>query len=548
MNTSRTTARSQERTPRGSCAGLGPLADRLLSAETADGLIAVVDELLHGLDATPAALYLHDGRHHAFYPVAGFAQETPSGDLPSHSVPPPGGIVLCSHGNPVGLLVVRPDAVGRVTELAMLLGPVLVQLHRRQIVVEELRETREIIAQLAVAGDLLRHLDLEILLTKVLEAGLQTVDAQVGAVLLPNEQGALAVRVAWGLEGAQIDGLRLRHDGRRVVDAVFADGTSIAIGSAEVAKLLDTQHMPGLVDGLLALPLMSRNCIHGVLLLANPTQGFGPAKRRLAETLCSLAGTAIDNALLVRATIEQERLKQEVALARTIQEKMFPPEGLAQGVFRIEGWSRPCSETGGDYYTYLLRPNGAVAMVGDVSGHGLGAALFTTMAHALVQQQLRAGASLTTAFQQINDGLYYMRAGRFMTAAAVEVDVRSGQCVYVSAGHCRTLWIHEGQVHWLDSTTMPLGIAPQLEFDAAPAIVLAPGDILLLYSDGIIEAMDPQGQTFGEERLADLAVSSWRQRLDPRAILAAIAAQLDVFTQGRAQSDDLTAVVLTRDA
>jgi sigma-B regulation protein RsbU (phosphoserine phosphatase) len=523
---------------------IGEMADRLLAADTAQRLISILEDELPLLQAQPAALYLYDANAQVFYPVAGFGCEPPRHEVQASSVPVD-GITLVSAGQPVGLLTSAQSGDPRLRLLAGLLGPLLVQLHRRQLVVEELRETREIVAQLAVAGDLLRHLDLDVLLTKLLETGLNAVGAQVGAVLLPGSGNALEVRVAWGMTAEHLSAIRLK-DGRSVADAVFANGEPVVVARGDLRKILDLSQLDARLDGLLALALMARDRMLGVLLLANPTQDFGPAKRRLAETLCNLAGTAIDNALLVKDAIERERLRQEIDLARKVQEKMFPTAGLRLADLMVEGWSRPCNETGGDYYAFMPRPGGLVAMVGDVSGHGLGAALFTTMAHALAQQQFRAGSDLATAFRQLNEGLFHTRSGRFMTAAAVAVDQATGACQYVSAGHTRTLWIHRGEVHWLDSTAMPLGIVPVLEIDPSPQLVLDPGDLLLLYSDGITEAAHDDGTTLGEERLADTVLAAWRSRLPPKRVLDLVAAAVDGFTSGRAQADDLTAVALAR--
>lgn len=526
---------------------LGTTADRLLAADTAQHLISILEDELPRLQAVPAALYLYDAEAGAYYPVAGFAQAMPRQDVPELRTPD-GGLRLSSQGQQVGLLAVREGAHRdpAVRHLATLLGPLLVQLHRRQVVVEELRETREIVSQLAVAGDLLRHLDLEVLLTKLLETGLNAVGAQVGCVLLPDEHGSLRVRVAWGLSADHVDAIRLR-DGRRVVDAVFATGDPVVQARGDRLPALDLSALKEHLDGLLALALISRDRILGVLVLANPTSDFGPAKRRLAETLCNLAGTAIDNTTLVKDAIERERLRQEIDIARTVQERMFPTSGLAGGGMLVEGWSRSCNETGGDYYAFLPRPGGLVAMVGDVSGHGLGAALFTTMAHALAQQQFRAGADMATAFRQVNEGLFHTRSGRFMTAVAVAIDSATGRCEYVSAGHTRSLWINRGEVRWLDSTAMPLGIVPSLDIDPSPEVVLAPGDLLLLYTDGITEAAHEDGTTLGEDRLADTVLAAWRSRLAPRRVLDLVAAAVDGFTAGRAQGDDLTGVAIARD-
>jgi sigma-B regulation protein RsbU (phosphoserine phosphatase) len=525
---------------------LGTTADRLLAADTAQHLISILEDELPRLGAAPAALYLYDAKAVSYYPVAGFGQPQPHGDVPELLVPD-GSLRLASLGQPVGLLVVAPGAhrEAAVRHLSTLLGPLLVQLHRRQIVVEELRETREIVSQLAVAGDLLRHFDLEVLLTKLLETALNAVGAQVGAVQLPDANGNLEMRVSWGLTAEHLAAIRLK-DGCPVAQAVFTSGNPVMVTRTERKTMLDISGLQERLEGLLALALISRDRILGVLLLANPIQDFGPAKRRLAETLCNLAGTAIDNTTLVKDAIERERLRQEIDIARTVQEKMFPTSGLVLGDLTVEGWSRPCNETGGDYYAYLPRPGGLVTMVGDVSGHGLGAALFTTMAHALAQQQFRAGADLATAFRQVNEGLFHTRSGRFMTAAAVSVDSATGVCEYVSAGHTRSLWIHRGEARWLDSTAMPLGIMQSLDIDPSPQLILDPGDLLLLYTDGITEATHEDGATLGEERLADTVLAAWRSRLSPRRVLDLVAAAVDGFTAGRAQADDLTGVALTR--
>lgn len=520
------------------------LADRLLAADTSQHLLAILDEVIRDLGLAPAALLLYDARQRVYYPVAGLGGPPPDGDLPADAVPADAVPLLC-HGRPVGLLRLPRPPPPAAQELAALLGPLLVQLHRRQVVVDELRETRDIVAQLAIAGDLLRHLDLDVLLTKLLETGLNAVGAQVGAVLLPGAGGRLQVRVAWGLTDEHLAGIRLR-DGRGVAEAVFAGDGPVAAGRGEMATVLDTSALHAGLDGLLAFALAARDRILGVLVLANPTHGFGHGKRRLAETLCNLAGAAIDNALLVKDAIERERLRQEIGIARTVQERMFPTGGLAVADLLVEGWSRPCSETGGDYFTYLPRPGGLVAMIGDVSGHGLGAALFTTMAHALAQQQFRAGADMRAAFALLNDGLYHTRSGRFMTAAAVAVDAATGACEYASAGHTRSLWIHRGEVRWLDSTAMPLGIVQDLAIDPPPPIVLAPGDLLLLYTDGITEAEHVAGGSLGEDRLADTVLAAWRSRLPPRRVLDLVAAAVDAFTAGHPQADDLTAVALAR--
>jgi sigma-B regulation protein RsbU (phosphoserine phosphatase) len=523
--------------------------DRLLAADTAQHLIGILEDELPRIGAAPALLRLYDASADVYYPAAGFGRDVHVADLPRSAVLPEQSLELSSNGQPVGLLEISSHSDRRLESLAALLGPLLLQLHRRQLVVEELRETREIVAHLAVAGDLVRHLDLEVLLTKILETALGATGAQVGAIQLPGVDGKLISKVSWGLQEEHLTAMRLT-DGRLVTEAVFTTGTQVFAERRDVKRVLDLSTLQAQLDGILVLALPARDRILGVIVLANPTHDFGAAKRRLAETLCNLAGTAIDNALLVKDAIERERLRQEIDIARTVQEKMFPTSGLNIGSLLAEGWSRPCNETGGDYYTFLPRGGGSggmVTMIGDVSGHGLGAALFTTMAHAIAQQQFRAATDLKTAFQQVNEGLFHTRSGRFMTAAAVAINSKDGSFTYVSAGHNPLLWINQGKVRWLESTTMPFGIGPSLEIDPSPNLVMEPGDLLVLYTDGITEAAHQDGTTLGEERLADTVLAAWRSRLSPQQVLSLIATAVDGFTAGQTQEDDLTAVVVARD-
>jgi phosphoserine phosphatase RsbU/P len=173
----------------------------------------------------------------------------------------------------------------------------------------------------------------------------------------------------------------------------------------------------------------------------------------------------------------------------------------------------------------------------------LGAALYTTMAHAVVQQQLRSGTNIESAFEVLNEALYHSQSGRFMTAAVVEISHEHG-LTYVSAGHNPLLWIHRGEVRWLPSVGMPLGIVPVGDFPTPPPSTLAPGDLVVLYTDGFTEAINPAGEQYGEERLAAIARKGWESQLAPETVMLLVTADVDEWAQGRPHEDDLTMVVI----
>ncbi len=525
---------------------LEDLADALLQAESSATLLKRLAELLDLFGATPARLYLADTQAQVFYSAAAFACERNAPDLPLDLKPEPQQFILHSRKEAVGLLCVNPATAepGSIARLCSILGPVLMHIHRQESTSRELRLAREQITHLLTAGDLLRHLEVDVLLVKILETVLTSVQAEVGAVLVPDETGKLITRVTWGLRETHLDHILLRATGQRVVDVVHSSGALLCVAGDQQAAMLDLSGLSAQLTGLLALPLTTRDAAKGVVLLANPAETFGPGQQRLAETVCSLAAIALDNAQLIKAMVDGERLKQEMDLAKSVQASMFPLGGLAPAEILIEGCSRPCSETGGDYYTYIDREGRLLTMIGDVSGHGLGAALFTTMAHVLLQQQFRAGTPPEPCFRLLNEGLFHTQSGRFMTAALVEMDPTDGSFIYVSAGHTPLLWLHRGEPRWLESCGMPLGIMDSGDWPASEIYRPDWGDYLILYTDGFPEGTNTAGEPYGEDRFAAIAMQGAKAGLGPTAMMALINTEIDEWTRGRGHDDDLTMVVI----
>lgn len=528
---------------------LGQMADALVGVESSRALLARVEELLTTAQAMPARLYLFDGDGQVFYGAAGFGceREVPEISLAqvlherSDRWHP-----LRSQGNWIGLLEVlsvQEYPSDLVDQLGVLLAPTIISLHRHESVVQQLRDVREEVTQLLSAGELLRHLNVEVLLVKILETVMGAVRAEVGAVMTVDEHGELKPRVALGLKQEHVQAIKRREDGRSVAEFVQANGQILCLDKVEIDEQLDLSALGGHLTGLLALPLSTRDRIQGVVMLANPAVDFGVAEQRLASTVCSLAAIALDNALLVKATVDRERMRRELDLAQSIQRQMYPGRGFSAETWVVDGMSRPCDETGGDYYSFLKREGHLLAMIGDVSGHGLGAALYTTMAHAVVQQQLRCCTQIEPAFEALNEALFHTQSGRFMTAALVDIDPQLNLS-YVSAGHNPLLWIHQGEVRWLPSGGMPLGIVPVGVFPPPAPSAMAPGDLLVLYTDGFTEAVNPAGELYGEERLAAMAHKGWEARLAPDTLMLLMTADVDEWSLGKPHEDDLTMVVI----
>ena len=514
----------------------------LLAADQAKEVASGLADWLHELGLVQAELWLSDGLAGVLYqawPPDGKGVDRPLPQSLDHLAANEAALV--ADDLLVGVLRVNEALAATARTHADLIAAVVLSKGRQDRSNRDHAIMRDQLAGLTAAGHLLRHLDIDTLLVKVLEMAMQGVSAQVGALLTADENGILTPHITWGMRDSHVGALRLKT-GAAVVDHVMQTGEALLVPSEQIAAVLDTSGLDAALSALLALPLGIGARRRGVVVLANPARAFGVAQQRLAETVCGMAAIAVENAILVKSAVDQQRLQSEMDLARQVQLGMYPTEGLKVGAFDITGLARPCTETGGDYYTFVQRHEHLLLMIGDVSGHGLGAALYTTTAHAVLHQQLRAEAGAGSAMRVINESLFSSRSGRFMTAAIVEVDPASKSFTYHSAGHNPLLWIHQGTVEWLESTAMPLGIVESNPSEEAPPRAVASGDVLVLYTDGITEAADVRGELLGERRLGDVVLAAADGSADD--IVRAVLDDFDAFTAGAPIADDVTLVVI----
>ena len=520
----------------------------LAASEQKQTLFGRLEEILVRLHAVPAILYVRHGER--LLPAAGFdcsgdVEAIAIGDLAEGKDPglPASRVVLTWNNEVTGLLAVFGKAADdpALRRAVAVVAVTLRHLAREEAMARELHHANDQAAHLVVAGSLLQHLDVEVLLVKILEAVLGALRASSGAVLIIDAGNAEAHITTWGMRERAVRQLKFA-DGEQLSDKVLRDGP-LCMGRDQLRSGLVGEAPAPNLGGLLALPLVTHGHGQGLVLLGQHSE-FTPAQRRMAESLATFASLALDNAVLVQAKVDNQRLVQELAIARTVQEAMYPLAGITVGPVQVEGSSRPCQETGGDYYTFCERAGKVLCVVGDVSGHGLGAALFATMAHAILQPMLHGSGQLLDGLRQVNSGLFHAQNGRFITLAAVEIDPETGLFTYVSAGHTPLLWLNHGTSTWLESTGMPLGIMPDSPLTQATQRQMAPGDYLLLYTDGITEANNALGEAYGEVRLAAAASQGWSLGLGPTELMMLINAEVDAWTGGKAHGDDLTMVVV----
>jgi phosphoserine phosphatase RsbU/P len=248
----------------------------------------------------------------------------------------------------------------------------------------------------------------------------------------------------------------------------------------------------------------------------------------------------------VKERMEAERLREEMRIARQIQQKLFPVASLPLPEFDVGGASNPAEATGGDYFDYIpLRDGGLGIVIGDVSGHGYGPALLMAQARAYLRAFLLTHSDMREIVALLNRALADDTSdGRFMTLLFARLDPTTRSLHYVSAGHTTSYLLDASGAMKaeLQSTGMPLGVVADGEFDTPASLTLEPGDLLLLVTDGIVEAHDEGLDLFGAERTLEV-VRAHRDR-SAREIVAQLFQAVSDFRGGRAPLDDMTSVVI----
>lgn len=247
---------------------------------------------------------------------------------------------------------------------------------------------------------------------------------------------------------------------------------------------------------------------------------------------------------------ERQKIKESLGLAREIQQHFLPTEDLELDNFEVAGLCRYCDETGGDYYDMFdlraVLPGQVGLVIGDVSGHGIPAAMLMISAGSILRNNApHHGKNLAAAISELNRHLEKnSEPGKFMTLFYGLLDDKGKTLSWASAGHDPAIWYkaQSGKFAELPNTGMALGIMDDAEFSNSDPVTLQVGDIVLVGTDGIWEAADTSDQMYGRERLIDVVR---RHKDEPAKQLASCVVEsvLD-FCSGAPQTDDITLLVI----
>ena len=344
------------------------------------------------------------------------------------------------------------------------------------------------------------------------------------------------------------EGLRISATVR---DRVVHQQASLLVRDANLDE--DFAHQQSIITqqirSFLAVPLQTGEETIGLIYLDSPQliREFTVEDLNLLTVMANIAAIRIEHARLIEAEHAKRLLDRELERAAEIQRRLLPANAPEVAGFDLAGYNTPCRTVGGDYYDFLLYPDGRVAMViADVSGKGMPAALLVSSLQARIQALFEKPEELAQQVARLNRITAANSPDNcFVTLFAAVLDPETGEMRYCNAGHNPPLLLHRNdEVELLEATGTVLGILPNGTFEERTCR-LERGELLVLFSDGITEACSPDtNEEFGEERLVALMRREWQQ--SSSRIIEQIKTQLSSFIGPALAADDMTAVVVRR--
>jgi sigma-B regulation protein RsbU (phosphoserine phosphatase) len=391
-------------------------------------------------------------------------------------------------------------------------------------------------------------LNLDQILENVMTISKQVMNADASSLMLIDEKtNELVYEVALGTVGEKLkQEFRLKM-GQGIAGAVAQEGKPLLIEDVYTHPKFYRGHDEATgyrTKSMIAVPLKVGERITGVAQVINRLDGkpFDADDLELFIALCSMAAIAIENAKMHRSLMEKQRLVKDMEFARTVQESFLPQQAPQIVNYKFSTHYTPAQEVGGDFYDFIRLDRARTGIViGDVSGKGVPAALYMAKLGSDLKTLAFTEQYPAAALLQLNDLLVERsRRGMFATVLYLELDSERGQMTVSNAGHLPPI------IKKADGTVAtfaaaggsPLGILGGMQF-GQETLLLGSGDTVILYTDGIIEAMNAREELYGSERFEELIRKS---PSDPDALKSAIIGDVNLFTGLSPQHDDMTLV------
>lgn len=408
--------------------------------------------------------------------------------------------------------------------------------------IENLRRILDVTRQMAATTDL------DVLLGTIVAAACRVLNCERATIFLYDKtRHELYSRVATGVEA-----IRFPAD-RGIAGTAAQQRVVVNVPDAYADSRFNPEidRRTGFVTrNLLTLPLENLDgALIGVLQALNKAgRPFDAEDEELARVLGAQAGVALHRHALLEEFAEKQRMQRDLQIARTIQQAQFPRRNPEAPGYEIAGWNRPADETGGDCFDFIPLLDGRLAIfLADATGHGIGAALVIAQCRSLVRALLTVTDDIPVIATRVNQILSQdLSDDRFVTAFLGILDPLRHRLQYVSGGQGPLLFLTGSKLERRCAADLPFAVDGDVNYSGLETFQFEPGALAALLTDGFYESQNPAGDLYGEERIVRFLQAAGRTPLT--AAIDALHGDIQQFRAGRAQGDDLTAVLIRRAA
>ncbi len=395
-------------------------------------------------------------------------------------------------------------------------------------------------ALIRAGQELSENRPLEELFQVILDLAIQAVNAQRGVLLL--------------LEGDELLPKAHKGEGFRIStavrDKVLKDKSSVLVRDAQLDDAFKGRMsiVEQKVHTMMAVPLQTKDRIIGLIYVDSPfvLREFTKDDLNLLTVMASICAVRIENARLALVEEVERLMKRDLSQAAEIQGRMLPAQAPQVQGTDLAGFNVPCRTVGGDYYDFFPYADGRLGLtLGDVSGKGMPASLMMMALHARVQVLAEDPGKLDAFMSRLNKTTCAnCPSNRFITFFFCVLDPATGELAFANAGHNPPIVMRaNGEAHMLEGGGPVLGILPGAPYREMHARI-EPGDLLVIYSDGVTEANNVNQEEYDEQRL--ITVLRENRSRTAGEIVGAVTRSLNEFAAGAPQADDITLVVAKR--
>ncbi|MFT4513801.1 MAG: sigma-B regulation protein RsbU (phosphoserine phosphatase) [Planctomycetota bacterium] len=413
---------------------------------------------------------------------------------------------------------------------------------------DAMQDSRSLEILLDTIAAVTSNIDLNSVLRDIVDRSLEVTNADRAILLLGDDPEKLTVRIAQDKERKTLTGelqwsrslvRRCMEEQVAVRSVVQSDQEALEIGRSVYDLKL---------RAVMCAPMRSKGRTVGVIYVDSRAvrREFSARDLALFGAISAQLAISVENARLHADSLEKVKLQKDVEIARRIQQHLLPTVPRDWGGFEIGIRYEAAEQASGDTYDCVEMPGGRYAiMIGDVTGHGIGAALLTHAVQAALRSYLELIDDAATVITKVNQRLVdSVETGNFMSLLLIILDPKKGTLEYVNAGHPGLVVCQKDGIQVLEKTGMVLGVVGDQVYEASPTVKLEPGDVLFLHTDGVDEAMSPDRAVFGIERLQELVGEQRRTDASADDILAEVERQIRGHVGSDLLEDDFTMIAV----